>query len=263
MTKRNNKLLFFTQKEKWKQNYILYRIKKKTTFDLIKELSEKYKEILIDPGVYDLKKSNEYSNIILLHQIAQSKLPRNVFISIDYPCDMNLEYTDEFIRKSNENNFKYRENNQYICCIQFKFSNFEDFIKNWNLLKPIWKNNPKKMIAIGNLCRLVDKKNQFVNKVFNFIIQEKIINRIHFYGLGKHAIKQYIPNLLKMGFNISIDSTKWTRASNDKCRESVMKEKGLEFFKGCKGYNGCTTKIREIFFTEYINDLRKTINVEY
>ena len=44
---------------------------------------------MIDPGVYELKKSPEYSNLELLHKIARED---KIKLSIDYPSDMNPYY---------------------------------------------------------------------------------------------------------------------------------------------------------------------------
>ena len=116
------------------------------------------KIIYIDPSVHELKNSAEYSKISLLHELANGKLRENEWISIDYPCDMNEAYTDLFIEKSIKNNIKYRDNTHYICTIQFRFMDIKDFVRQFEYLEE-QIDFTKKIIGIGNLCRIMNPKN--------------------------------------------------------------------------------------------------------
>lgn len=212
----------------------------------IKRYSDKRKNdkdmIFIDPSVYELKKSNEYSKIELLHKIIPD-LRSNEFISIDYPCDMNLQFQNEFIEKSIRNNFRYANNLHYICTIQYRFMDLSDFKNKFNELYSIM-NIPDKIIGIGNLCRIlkVNKTNkQFLDDLFKFLYEnlpEKHL--IHFYGLSANLIERYLPKMLTK-FEISVDSTKWTKAR----RVWFKLENGI----CCKKVN------RDKFFLHYLQEL--------
>jgi hypothetical protein len=88
-------MLFFTDFQTTESQFCLLNIK-----HYAKRHTKPKTTYFIDPGVYELKKAREYKHIDLLHSIARSEMPKNEYISIDYPCDMNLTYTDEFIQKS-------------------------------------------------------------------------------------------------------------------------------------------------------------------
>ena len=102
---------FFTQPENFLHNYCLYRFRRKNDWE---SLSRRFKEVFVDPGVYELKKSNEYRFKEELHKFVSEGIQNypNIFCSIDYPCDMNPKYTNEFIEKSIQNNIKYADNPQ-------------------------------------------------------------------------------------------------------------------------------------------------------
>ncbi|NMC60186.1 MAG: hypothetical protein GYA51_12520 [Candidatus Methanofastidiosa archaeon] len=76
---------FFTDISTQISNFCLLNIKQYNN-------QKKYRKtlIFIDPSVYELKDSAEYSKIELLHELASGRLLENEYISIDYPCDMNL-----------------------------------------------------------------------------------------------------------------------------------------------------------------------------
>lgn len=108
-------LIFMTDITTDASNYCLLSIKKYND-----KRKEKKKLFFIDPGVYELVKTNEYSHITELHELVPN-LKENEYISIDYPCDMNPKYTKEFIEKSYQNNVRYASNLHYICTIQMHF----------------------------------------------------------------------------------------------------------------------------------------------
>ena len=205
-------MIFFTDVQTTNSNYCLLNIKK---YHLIPKLNKQI--YFIDPSVLELKTNIEFSKIDLLHKIASSKPKYNEYITIDYPCDMNIKYSDLFIKKSIENNLKYKNNSHYICTIQSKFMNTTDFIYQFDYLKDKI-NFSNKIIGIGNTCRILK-----VNKKtlpFLSIIKEKLINEIkeinwiHFFGLAYQVIDYLIKDLHKSNNKciISMDSTKWTQA---------------------------------------------------
>ena len=143
-----NKLKFFTDKTV-KNDYLLIQI---TDYLKLKDFS-KWKKILIDPKVYELKKSNEYSWINKINILDfLNSLPKNHFFSLDYPCDMNLKYQDLFLKKSWNNALKYYNHSQYIITVQSKFKDF------WNFVEWFDKYNSlqikSEILGLGNLCRI-------------------------------------------------------------------------------------------------------------
>ena len=88
---------------------------------------------------------------------------------------------------------------------------------------------------------------QLVSQIFEYLIQNAAnITHIHFYGIGMKVIRRYLPTLLEHCSNISIDSTKWTKAVNDKLKKA----------------NGvcCRKNTRDLFFNTYIDHIRKFIS---
>lgn len=209
----------------------------------------KEKEIVFyDPDVYSLRDGNEYPKIKLLHEIASGVKPlkKNEYISIDYPCDMNLKFQVEFIRKTVENNIKYANNRRYICTIQSKFKNIKDFRFNLYKLEDIWSNTGK-ILGIGNLCRII-YPNKFMDMVFTEMYKiAKKVKQFHFYGLSIRNIKRYIPRLLVTS-DVSVDSTKWTRAVDNSLRIPY----GLQ----------STSSNRQEFFERYIYNIEKMTNIK-
>ncbi len=213
------------------------------------------KNILIDPGVYDLVKAPEYSQIALLRKLAEpGQLASNEFISIDYPCDMNPAFSDLFVKKSVDNNFLNVKNDRYICTVQFKFMDFDDFKLRFAELAPIWQANKNKPIAIGNMCRLNEyrdaKVRMFTRHVFEHVLANLDAGRwLHVYGMPLWMIIKWVPRLEKR-FTISVDSTKWTRAVDHKFKATH----GV----CARGHN------RDEFFLAYMARLRKEgIKVDY
>ncbi len=206
----------------------------------------------IDPSVHELLKSDEYSKIDILYKLLDDNLLLpNEFISIDYPCDMNANYTDLFIKKSYDNNIKYKDNSKYICTIQFKFKDFEDFIYQTERLRYVWDGNITKIIGMGNLCRIF-YADEFMNKVLLYIRDNMQGKSVHFYGIGLRVIKSKIfREILNGNIIVSVDSTKWTRAVNQNLKDRV------------KAYN-CNKQTRDLFFVEYMNNIKKSgIEVHY
>jgi hypothetical protein len=197
--------------------------------------------LMIDPGVYELKKSPEYSRIDELHALVPTLGPGE-FISIDYPCDMNEAYTDLFIKKTYDNNMRYKDEMRYICTVQSRLQDFDSFKEEWYKLEDIWMQCPK-IIGIGNLCRIM-KPNEFTDNVFDFIIKHVGASRwIHVYGMALRIIKKYVPMMEKAGLKVSVDSTKWTRAAT----HSFKKKYGVM----------CRKANRDLYFWHYMNQLKE------
>jgi hypothetical protein len=229
---------FFTDISTNISRFCLLNIKR---YNSPKKLSKKI--IYIDPGVYELKESAEYSKISLLHELASGRLLENEYISIDYPSDMNEAYTETFIEKSIKNNLRYRDNPKYICTIQFKFEDIKDFVRQFEYLEE-QIDFKQKIIGIGNLCRILHP-NTFTDEVFEFLLHRKKYT-YHFYGLSLKLIKKYLIHFP----GCSVDSTKWTRAVSNELKSKY-------------GLN-CKKSTRDIYFVEYMNEIRKSgINIEY
>ena len=172
-------------------------------------------------------------NVDKLHDLLiNDKLRDNEYISIDYPSDMNPKYENLFIAKTNANNSRYFYNPKYILTIQSKWCSFESFKNNFQLNEWILKTEPK-ILALGNLCRIM-RPNSYTDKVFEFIMSKKhLISRLHVYGMGMRLLRKY-GKMLDEEFEFSIDSTKWTRAVNNRlkkeCGYACNRKNRLRFF---------------------------------
>jgi hypothetical protein len=240
-------IYFFTEVECESSNYCLLHVSRYNS-----PLKLKKKEILVDPGVWQLKKRDEYSKIEFLHQLASGSLAPNEWISIDYPPTMNEKLAAEFVKRSVENNLKYAANEKYICTIQYYPRNAKQFLSCLKELSPVLE-NPKKMFGIGfNIGKSRFEMNPDVhtNLVFHYIMKEMTPRRIHLYGPAETVIEKYVPMLERKNFVVSVDSTKWTRAST----KQLKKKYGLQAKKNI-----------EIFFKTYMRKLsnRMGIDVEY
>ncbi len=214
------------------------------------------KEILLDPGVYELKKSNEYSHVKMLHKLADYRvMPEWFHMSIDYPQDMNPKYGKEFIQKTNTNNYDYFENPHYLTTLQFNVTmkNFRAVEGDFNSFKLAWDINKSlmfgKWLGVGGLCRFyahTSKAKLFLTKIAKWIVKHKDVGftNVHFYGLGLESIRIIAPILDKAGIEWSTDSTKWTRA----CTNQFKLNNGV----CCRKHN------RDQYFLEYMK-LLKTI----
>lgn len=203
------------------------------------DLSTK-KIVFIDPGINDLTKGDEYENIDFLHRLANSKLPSNVWISIDYPVDLDVSKTTLFLNKSIKNNFRYADNTQYICCIQIeKQDDFESFKYRFDELSEIFLNK-QKIIGLGCFHSLQPTPQQ--DKMIQYICSKgNSIYWIHFYGIGMALVKKYFPKLQAKGIRVSFDSTKYRFAVND----WVKKNYGLI----------ATNTTAPVFFYSYVKEL--------
>lgn len=235
-------MIFFTDITTNVSSYCLLNVKQ---YNDIRKANKKL--IFIDPAVYELKLSIEYSRIDFLHNLV-SNLHKNEYISIDYPCDMNPIYSEVFIEKSYQNNVRYADNSHYICTIQSKFHDFNSFIYESERLRPVWKNS-EKVIGIGNMCRIMNP-DSFCDSVFQYITDNFAGKRVHLYGLSLKLIKKYVSMLESHDISVSVDSTKWTKRvhRNPPLDESVC----------------CKKETRDIYFLEYMKEIQKyNIKIEF
>ena len=222
---------FFTDKTVI-NDYLLIKIK-----DYLKlQDFSRWKEVFIDPGVYELTKSNEYSwrDKINIKDFLNS-LPDNHYFSLDYPCDMNLQYTNLFLEKSWLNALKYNTYLQYIVTVQSKFHDYLSFVEwfdRYNRLHIF-----SGIMGLGNLCR-IHFKDQYIKHVLPYAFKNCTHPRIHIYGLAFKIIPFAFKLANHYGIELSIDSTKWTRAVTKKLKDK---------------YNiNCNRENRQEYFDEYI-----------
>lgn len=234
-------MLFFTDYQTKINQYLLCNIKAYP-----QKIRKYHKLIFIDPSVYELKNSIEYSNIdYMLNLLDNQVLDKTEFISIDYPSDMNLNYEAQFIEKSIALNLKYKNHPNYIHTIQFKFKDYKDFNYQFDYLKS-QIDFSSKIVGIGNLCRILGAKNKFVKQITQKLcIEAKNLKWLHLYGLGMRLIKTMINPIQKANPNliISVDSTKFTRAVNNNLKHRM----GV-----C-----CRKSNRNLYFLEYMKQIKK------
>lgn len=268
-------MYFFTDLTTEISNYCLLNIKRYND-----PRKEQKKICFIDPSVIELQDCDEFSRYTFLHQLANNQLLPNEYISIDYPADMidrslpikdYLDKSQTFIKKSIENNIKYKDNLQYICTIQYEWMNYGDFEVRMKELEHIYAYK-RKIVGLGNLCRLlVDRKNmnhgsqeyKYFKKVIDYIIRNREkFYWIHIYGMSLYAIKSFIPLLQSYAPNIilSVDSTKWTRVCNRRLHDKYVKASNQRQLMPTKHEirgAGCTNATRNEFFLEYIKEIQK------
>lgn len=237
------RFIFFTDHSTNASNYCLLNVKKYP--------HSGKKMYFIDPSVYELKNHNEYSNIEKLHNMIPN-LKENEFISIDYPCDMNLKYSDEFIQKTTDNNIKYKDNPHYICTLQYKFQDINDFYKRLYYIEENIDLS-KKIVGMGNLCRIMHP-NSYIKEVIDwmeFMSRCKNISWMHWYGISFKVILEVINTFKNNDITISVDSTKWTKR--------IHKRPPLDKAICCRKAD------RNVYFLEYIKEIEKRtgIKVEY
>lgn len=229
-------LKFFTDKTV-KNDFLLVKIK-----DYIKmDDFSRWKEVLIDPGVYDLTKDFKFKweGSINIHEFLYS-LPKNHYFSYDLPSDMNLVYKKYFLEKSWQHAKAYSYHPQFIATVQFYHNNYFSFIEYFDKYNNLEIKSG--YLGIGNYCKHFFN-NEFVKHTLPYIFKNCRHPRIHIYVLALRLIKWAYKLSRKYNVDLSIDSTKWTRTVNN---ELKLKYK-----------LNCTTSNRQEFFDEYLKEIKK------
>jgi hypothetical protein len=218
-----------------------------------------------------LKKHAEFPAIDQILWLTDGHLQPNEYIGTDMPSDMNPTMEESFIARSIERNIRFQDNPKHICGIQYKWLDFADFQYRMHELEPVYINK-KKIVGLGNLCRLlINRKTMTHNsdeyKYFRKIIDYLILNKkkfywVHIYGMSLYAIKQFVPllEIYAPNIHISVDSTKWTRPATNRLKLKYMKAKDQsQLFPTPHKQSGlCCTKItRDEFFLENIKEIQK------
>lgn len=232
---------FFTDKTV-KNDFLLIKIK-----DYIKmkeSTKNKWKEILVDPGVYDLTKDYKFKweGKINIHEFLNT-LSSNHFFSCDLPSDMNLKYKKYFLEKSWQYAKAYSYHPQYIVTVQFYHNNYLNFIEWFNKYNNL--EIKSEILGIGNYCKH-HFTNEFIKHTLPYIFKNCKHPRIHIYGLALRNIRWAYKLSKKYGIGLSIDSTKWTRVVNKELRERMG-----------EGHRGCNANERQLFFDEYLKEITK------
>ena len=207
------KLKFFTDKTVV-NDYLLVKI---TDYLKMNDFSQ-WKEVFVDPGVYELKKNKEYSWYQNKNQLWEfiKSLPNNHYFSCDYPCDMNPQYTELFLEKSWINACEYSKHKQYIVTVQSKYNNywsFREWFDKYNALQI-----ESGILAIGNMCRF-RTLNNYIKHASDYVFSHCNHSRIHIYGLCLKAIPYIYKLANQYNIELSVDSTNWTRACTQELKD--------------------------------------------
>jgi len=211
-------LKFFTDRTV-KNEFLLIKI---TNYFKLKDYS-KWKEIFIDPGIFELTKDYKFSweGKINIKEFLDS-LPDNHYFSLDYPGDMNLNYLDLFIYNSLNNAKMFCYHSQYIVTVQYKFNHYWNFTKWFNKYNKL--EIASRIMGLGNLCRF-RSLNQYLKHTLDYAFSHCKHPRIHIYGLCLKAIPYAVKLAKRFNIELSVDSTKWTRP----CTVELKKLCGLWF----------------------------------
>jgi len=218
---------FFTDKTV-KNDYLLIKIKDYLKMDDF----SRWKEVFIDPGVYELTKYYKFSwegkiNIIEF----LDSLPEDHYFSWDYPGDMNPKYQDLFLHNTWNNAEMFHDHSQYIVTAQYKHKDYWNFVEWFDRYNDLEIKSG--ILGLGNMCRF-RTLNQYLKHALDYVFSHTKHPRIHIYGLCMKAIP-YAYNLSKhTNIEFSFDSTKWTRCFH------------TPGFPWC-----CNKENRQQFFDEY------------
>ena len=234
-------MIFFANKRVI-HDYLIIKI---TDYIKMKDFNS-YKVVFIEPNVNELKKSSEYSWINKIDiSIFLDSLPTNHYFSFDYPSDMNLKYTDLFLKKTWNNALKYCNHPNYITTIQFKPNNYLSFVEWFN------KYNTLKIksgiLGLGNMC-MIKYTTDFIIDALYYTFNNTNYKRIHVYGLSLKNIPIAVKFANENNIDLSVDSTKWTQA----CTQELKLKYGLN----CKESN------RQEFFDTYLKLIKIKISPE-
>jgi hypothetical protein len=208
----------------------------------------KWKEVFIDPGVWDLVKSDQFKwhGKIDIPEFLDS-LPDNHYFSWDYPGDMNLKYQDKFLIWTYSNAINYHLHSQYIVTVQSKFKNYFNFMYWFDKYNDL--DIKSGIMGLGNMCRFAHL-NDYLKHALDYAFSNCNHKRIHIYGLCLRAIPYAYKLSKKNKIKLSIDSTKWTRACSN-----ALKTK----------YNGkvcCNSENRQEFLNEYKKRIEEVLRCQ-
>lgn len=207
-----------------------------------KTTTDKWKEILVDPGVFDLKKDYKFKweGNINIRDFLDS-LPDNHFFSCDLPSDMNLKYKKYFLEKSWQYSKAYCYHPQFIVTVQFYHNDYWSFKENFDKYNNL--NIKSGFLGIGNYCKQ-HFYNDFTKHSLPYIFKNSKWPRLHIYGLSMRLIPIAYKFAKKCNIELSIDSTKWTRPIN-------------EYIRTLWSGQWFTHKYRQEFFDEYLKEIEK------
>lgn len=239
---------FFTDRTV-KNDYFLIHLKKYIKLRK-KNNFKQWKEVYIDPGVIGLKKhpTLPIEKEVHIHEFLDS-LPSNHFLSMDFPSDMNMNYKNLLLEKSWQYAQAYCYHPQFIVTLQFIHNNywsFREWFDKYNNLTI--KSN---ILGIGNLCRQL-QCNDFMKHVIPHIMKYSKYKKIHIYGLSLKNIPITNKWALKYGIELSMDSTKWTRA----CNKDLKDRFGVNGGYNRDNENLNRKEVRQLFFDTYLETIR-------
>lgn len=194
---------FFTDKSVV-NDYLLVKIKdykKMTDFS-------RWKEVFIDPGVYDLVKDYKFSweGKINIPEFLDS-LPDNHYFSWDYPGDMNLFHQDLFLHNTWNSAEMFHDHPQFIVTTQYKFRNYWNFVEWFDRYNGL--DIKSGILGLGNMCRF-RSLNQYLKHTLDYAFSHCKHKRIHIYGLCLKAIPYAVRLVKRFNIELSVDNTKWT-----------------------------------------------------
>ena len=219
---------FFTDKTVV-NDYLLIKI---SDYWKMKDFSP-WKEVFIDPGVYELTKNIEYSWVIRLEitynyiKCFLDSLPDNHYFSWDYPCDMNPAHTTLFLTKSWNRAIQYCNHPQYIITVQNEFNNYWSFVEWFDKYNAL--NISSGILGLGNICRF-KYLNNYLKHSLDYAFSHTHHPRIHIYGLCLKAIPYAHALAKRFNIELSFDSTKWTRCYHSSGLPSCSKENRQQYF---------------------------------
>jgi len=230
-------LKFFTDKTVI-NDYLLIKI---VDYIKMKDFSP-WQEVYIDPGIWDLKKSDSFKweGTINIDDFLYS-LPDNHYFSWDYPPGLNELYTELFIEKTWANANLYNNHSQYIVTVQSKFNNYISFKEQFDRFNTLYIASGIIAIGMGRFKFLTE----YLKHALDYAFSHCKHSRIHIYGLCLRAIPYAYKLSQKFDNELSVDSTKWTRACTNKLK--------LKYGLNCSNTN------RQEFFDEYKKEIEVRI----
>ena len=167
-----------------------------------------WKEVFIDPGVYDLTKSDgfKWEGTIDIPEFLDS-LPDNHYFSWDYPGDMNEFHQELFLHNTWNNAEMFHNEPQYIVTAQYKHKDYWDFVEWFDRYNQLEIRSG--ILGLGNMCKF-RSLNQYLMHTLDYAFSHSKHPRIHIYGLCLKAIPYAVRLAERHNIALSIDNVKWT-----------------------------------------------------